>query len=84
MGIETFAAENAKEAQNHVDGIAARKDIGVILISEEYYQAFYEQYFAMKINLERPILLEIPTTEEVVTSTDNIANFVKKATGVTV
>lgn len=84
LGIETFPADSPKEAQELVTQITARKDIGVVLISEEFFHPFYEKYFQMKISMERPILLEIPSVEELDVSAENIAQFVKKATGVTV
>ncbi len=84
LGMETFVANTAKEAQELVGQITARKDIGVLLISEEFYQPFHEKYFQMKISMERPILLEIPTVAEVDAAAENIAQFVKRATGVTV
>ena len=64
--------------------ISARKDIGVVLITEELFQPFYEKYFELKISMDRPILLEIPTVEEFDVRGESIAQFVKKATGVTV
>ena len=84
LGIETFVASSAKEAYEHVSKIISRKDVGVVLITEEYYLPFREKYFAMKIAMERPILLEIPSVESVDFGTETIANFVKRATGVTV
>ncbi len=84
LGIETFPANNPKEAQDLVTQIAARKDVGVVLITEDYYHPCYDFYFQMKINMERPILLEIPTGGDIVDRKENIAQFVKKATGVTV
>ena len=84
LGIETFAANTPKEAQDHVNQIAARRDIGVVLISEEFFHPYYEKYFQMKIGIERPILLEIPTVEDVDAGLQNIEYFVKRATGVTV
>ena len=84
LGMETFVANSAKEAQEFVNQIAARRDIGVVLISEEYFYPFHEKYFQMKISMERPILLEIPTVEDVDQGMEGIEQFVKKATGVTV
>lgn len=84
LGIETFHAETAEKAREHVAQISARKDIGVILITEELFQPFYEKYFELKISMDRPILLEIPTVEEFDVRGEGIAQFVKKATGVTV
>ncbi len=84
LGIETFSASSPKEAQELVTQIATRRDIGVVLITEDFYHPCYEFYFQMKINMVRPILLEIPTGVDVVDRKENIAQFVKKATGVTV
>ena len=84
LGIETFTAKSPEEAREHVAKISARKDIGVVLITEELYHPFYEKYFELKISMERPILLEIPTVEEFGARGEDIAQFVKKATGVTV
>ena len=84
VGAETFQAHSPKEAFDVVSKICARKDIGVVLITKEFYHPFYEKYFEMKISMERPILLEIPSVEEVDAGTHDIAHFVKRATGVTV
>ena len=84
LGIETFNAVSAKEAYDYVLQLINRKDVGVVLITEDYYMPFREKYFAMKISMERPILLEIPTVQNVDLGTETIANFVKRATGVTV
>jgi vacuolar-type H+-ATPase subunit F/Vma7 len=84
LGIETHPASSAKEAHEHVKKIASRRDIGVVLISEDFFHAYYEKYFQMKIAMERPILLEVPTVDEFTLGGDSIAQFVKKSTGVTV
>ena len=84
VGVETFAASSAKEAYEMVTRVCARKDIGVVLITQEFYHPFYDKYFDMKISMERPILLEIPSVEKVDMGTQDIAYFVKRATGVSV
>lgn len=84
VGVETFVAKSAKEAHEFVSKICTRKDIGVVLITQEFYYPFYEKYFQMKISMERPILLEIPSVEEIDFGTQDISHFVKRATGVTV
>ncbi len=84
LGVETSVANSPKEAYDLVTQICTRKDVGVVLITQELFHPYYEKYFQMKISMERPILLEIPSVEEVEIGSQDISHFVKRATGVTV
>ncbi len=84
VGVETWIAQSAKEAFDLVNQAVLRKDVGVVLISREFFTPYAEKYFQMRISMERPIVLEIPAVDEKETPLDGIEQFVKKAAGVTV
>ena len=81
VGIEGVFADNSEDLKAAVESSVKDEEIGVILITENLVSRCTELVYKYKINLKRPLIVEIPSKNSV-RQTDSITRYVRDALGV--
>lgn len=80
-GVEGAVAHEPEEIEIQLDKVMADKDIGILLITEKLSKLMPEYIKDIKLNKNRPIIVEIPDRHGTGRSKDFITNYVKEAIG---
>jgi V/A-type H+-transporting ATPase subunit F len=80
-GIAGQAATTRQETQAAVEHVAARPDCGVVIITEKLADGIRQQIEAIRLERERPLLIEIPGPEGPLPGRKSLREFVQEAVG---
>ena len=83
-GIAAQVAATAEEARAAIDNIAARPDCGIIIITEKVAVWVRPQVEMIRVERERPLIVEIPGPEGPLSGRKSLREFVQEAVGVSV
>jgi V/A-type H+/Na+-transporting ATPase subunit F len=80
-GIAAQVTTNPEQAQAAVKNVAAQPDYGVIIITERLADGIRQQIEAMRLEWERPLIVEIPGPEGPLPGRKSLREFVQEAVG---
>ena len=83
-GIAAQVVVTAEEARAAIDNIAARPDCGIIIITEKAAAWVRPQIEMIRVERERPLIVEIPGPEGPLPGRKSLREFVQEAVGVSV
>jgi V/A-type H+-transporting ATPase subunit F len=83
-GIAAQVVATAEEARAAIDNIAARPDCGIIIITEKAAAWVRPQVEMIRLERERPLIVEIPGPEGPLPGRKSLREFVQEAVGVSV
>ncbi len=80
-GIEVRLAVTPEETKEAVEELVARPDCGIIIITERLADGIRPEIEAMRIERERPLIVEIPGPEGPLPNRKSLREFVQEAVG---
>ncbi len=83
-GIDTRVAATAEEARSAIDEMAGNPDCGVIIITEKVASLIRPLVEMIRLERERPLIVEIPGPEGPLPGRKSLREFVEEAVGVSV
>ncbi len=83
-GISTRVAATAEEARSAIDEMAGLPDCGVIIITERAAALIRSQVDMIRLERDRPLIVEIPGPEGPLPGRKSLREFVEEAVGVSV
>lgn len=81
-GIDGVVVHEYSEVKAAIDSALAKKDIAVILITEKLVELCKDIIYDIKLNLQSPLIVEIPDRHGKGRSEDAIAKYIREAIGV--
>ena len=84
VGIEGTAVESREEALDALKAAVARKDVGIILITETIAGQMRDEVEARLYGMGFPLVLEIPDSHGPSPDRPPIEDIVRKAIGITI
>jgi vacuolar-type H+-ATPase subunit F/Vma7 len=83
-GIDTRVAATAEQARLAVDDLVSRLDCGIIVITEAIALWVQPQVEAIRLERDRPLIVEIPGPEGPLPGRKGLRQLVQEAVGVSV
>ena len=83
-GINARVVVTAEEARSAIDETTERPDCGVIIITEKVAAWIRPQVEMIRLERERPLIVEIPGPEGPLPGRKSLREFVEEAVGVSV
>jgi V/A-type H+-transporting ATPase subunit F len=83
-GITGQAVSTAEQAAAAVEAAAAQTECGIIVISEEVAAGIRRQVETIRLERERPLIVEIPGPEGPLPGRKSLRQFVQEAVGMRV
>jgi len=83
-GIGTQVAETAEEARAALEEITGLPDCGVIIVTEKVADLIRPQVEMVRMERERPLIVEIPGPEGPLPGRKSLREFVEEAVGVSI
>jgi V/A-type H+/Na+-transporting ATPase subunit F len=83
-GIEARVAEDADEARKAVEEMAERHDCGIIIITEGIADGVRPEIERLRLERERPLIVEIPGQGGPLTGRRSLRQFVQEAVGISI
>jgi len=80
-GIETQTATTPEQTRAAVEKFVARPDCGVIIITEKLVEGIRQQIETIRLERERPLIVEIPGPEGPLPGRKSLREFVQEAVG---
>jgi V/A-type H+/Na+-transporting ATPase subunit F len=80
-GIAAQTAITPEQTRAAVEGVAARPDCGVIIITEKLADGIRQQVEVIRLERERPLIVEIPGPEGPLPGRKSLREFVQEAVG---
>ena len=80
-GIAAQAATTPEQTRAAVENASARPDCGVIIITERLADGIRQQIEAIRLERERPLIVEIPGPEGPLPGRKSLREFVQEAVG---
>ncbi len=80
-GVAAQVATTREQTAKAVEDAAAQPDCGVIIITEKLADAIRQQIEAMRLERERPLVVEIPGPEGPLVGRKSLRDFVQEAVG---
>ena len=81
-GIESELAATRQEALDAIGRAAADRSVGVLLITEKLARLCPDVLDDLKLNLETPLIVEIPDRHGTGRSADSITRYIREAIGI--
>ncbi|WP_416200851.1 MAG: ATP synthase, subunit F [Thermocaproicibacter melissae] len=81
-GIEGVVVHTAQEVQKALDYAVNQEDIAVVLITETLLSLCPAMVYDIKLNMRRPLIVEIPDRHGNGCTKDTITRYVREAIGV--
>lgn len=81
-GIEGVVVHRADEVRQALQAAMDQQDIAVVLITETLLSLCSEMIYDLKLNLRRPLIVEIPDRHGNGRTKDSITRYVREAIGV--
>lgn len=81
-GIEGVVVHRADEVRQALQAAMDQEDIAVVLITETLLSLCSEMIYDLKLNLRRPLIVEIPDRHGNGRTKDSITRYVREAIGV--
>lgn len=81
-GIEGVVVHTAQEVQKALDYAVNQEDIAVVLITETLISLCPTMVYDIKLNMRRPLIVEIPDRHGNGCTKDTITRYVREAIGV--
>lgn len=81
-GIEGVVVHTAQEVQKALDYAVNQEDIAVVLITETLLSLCPTMVYDIKLNMRRPLIVEIPDRHGNGCTKDTITRYVREAIGV--
>ena len=81
-GIEGVVVHRADEVRQALQTAMDQQDIAVVLITETLLSLCSEMIYDLKLNLRRPLIVEIPDRHGNGRTKDSITRYVREAIGV--
>jgi V/A-type H+-transporting ATPase subunit F len=83
-GIKADIVASAEEARSAVEEAIARPDCGIIVIAEKVALWIRPQIEVIRLEMDRPLIVEIPGPEGPLSGRKSLREFVQEAVGVSV
>ncbi len=83
-GISAHIATTAEEAQIAIDDAATLSDCGIVIITEKVASWIRPQVEMIRLERDRPLIVEIPGPEGPLSGRKGLHEFVQEAVGVKV
>jgi vacuolar-type H+-ATPase subunit F/Vma7 len=84
LGLEAYGVEDAAAAKKHVDELVKREDMGMVLITERFYVQLREELLQMRLEITRPVIMDIPDMIKPHRKLDFVKDFVLRNTGISI
>ena len=81
-GIEGTVVHTQEEVQSCLTKAMDQEDIGVILMTETLVKLCHDLIYELKLNRQRPLIVEIPDRHGNGRAKDSITHYVREAIGV--
>ncbi len=81
-GIEGVVVHEEDEVRRELEKAMAREDIAVILMTEKLVSLCPDIVYELKLNHERPLIVEIPDRHGNGKTKDSISKYVRDAIGI--
>jgi Archaeal/vacuolar-type H+-ATPase subunit F len=80
-GIEGVLAHSPNEVEHALTSAKLNNDIGIVLITEKLIKLCPEIIYDIKLNLKRPLIVEIPDRHGSGRAKDSITHYIREAIG---
>ena len=80
-GVAAQVATTPEQTQAAIEDVAARPDYGVIIITETLADGIRQQIETLRLERERPLIVEIPGPEGPLPGRKSLREFVQEAVG---
>lgn len=80
-GIDGIVIHTRDEVLRELDSILQKREIGIILITEKLAALVGEEVKRLKLNLNLPLIVEIPDRHGTTRSKESITKYVKESIG---
>jgi len=84
IGIESVVASTPKEAESALMEILSKQDYGIIIINEEIANWIRPHIDKIRMELSRPLIVEIPGPKGPAKLRKTLREFVQEAVGISV
>ena len=81
-GIEGYVVSNAQEAETALAAVVRRRNAGVVIITDAVAAEIREQVDAVRLDCERPLLVEIPGPQGPISGRKTLRQLVQEAVGI--
>ncbi|KDR94780.1 V/A-type H+-transporting ATPase subunit F [Peptoclostridium litorale DSM 5388] len=81
-GIDGIIASEKREILKGIESAISDKNIGIIIITEAASQKVSEKISSLKLSLEYPLIVEIPSREGSLRKPDYITSYIKESIGI--
>ena len=81
-GIDGIIANERKDILSGIEQAISDSQVGIIIITEAASQKVSERISSLKLSLERPLIVEIPSREGSMRRPDYITGYIKEAIGI--
>jgi V/A-type H+/Na+-transporting ATPase subunit F len=81
-GIEGYVVSNAQEADTALATVVRRRNAGVVIITDAIAAEIRPQVDAVRLDCERPLLVEIPGPQGPVAGRKTLRQLVQEAVGI--
>lgn len=81
-GIDGVVVHEADEVKKALDSAVNNKDIAIVLMTEKLIKLCEETVFDFKLNVKRPLIVEIPDRHATSQITTAISRYVQEAIGI--
>lgn len=82
IGVSGTVVSSEDEARSVFDEVRQQEDVAMILITERIAEQMREQIDDVKLQMKRPLILEIPDRHGVVEEKESILDVVQRVIGV--
>ena len=81
-GIEGYVVSNPQEAEAALAAVVRRRNAGVVIITDAVAAEIREQVDAVRLDCERPLLVEIPGPQGPISGRKTLRQLVQEAVGI--
>lgn len=81
-GIEGIVLTSKEETENYLDEIIKRKDIAVVLITENLVKLCLEKIYELKTTIKNPLLVTIPDRKGKSDISETIRKYINESIGI--
>lgn len=84
LGLEAYGVEDAAAAMTRVRGLVKRDDVGLVLITEDFYVQLQDELLRMRLETTKPVIMDIPAMAKPHRKLDFVKDFVLRNTGISI
>ena len=81
-GVEGVVVKTKEELMKYVDKCINDPSIGVILITEKLVDLEHDKIYDLKLQLSKPLIVEIPSPDVPFQLTNSITRYIREAIGI--